>query len=73
MLEGEPTGARPNSYSEHGELRLANSRLQVSYSTRYYRFGTDADTAVVPDEHIEPTWGHLRAGRDPVIEWILLQ
>jgi C-terminal processing protease CtpA/Prc len=73
VLVGEPTGARPNSYSEHGDLTLANSGLQVSYSTRYYQFGADADSAVVPDEHIEPTWEDFRAGKDPVIDWILQQ
>jgi hypothetical protein len=27
--------------------------------------------AGVPDRHIEPTWAEFRAGRDPVMEWIL--
>jgi hypothetical protein len=45
-LVGEPTGARPNSYSEHGEFVLPNSGLRVSYSTRHYRFGADSATAV---------------------------
>lgn len=73
VLVGEATGARPNSYGEHGELRLPNSGLRVSYSTRYLRFGADADTAVVPDRSIRPTWEEFRAGRDPVLEWILAQ
>jgi hypothetical protein len=73
ILVGEATGARPNSYSEHGEFRLPNSGLGVSYSIRYYRFGVDADTAVVPDKRIQPTWEQFRAGRDTVVEWILAQ
>lgn len=73
ILVGEATGARPNSYSEHGEMRLPKSELRVSYSTRSYRFGADADTAVVPDKRIEPTWEQFRAGRDTVMEWILAQ
>jgi len=35
LLVGEPAGERPNSYSENDEMTLPNSRLVVSYSTRY--------------------------------------
>ena len=73
ILVGEATGARPNSYSEHGDFGLPNSGLGVSYAIRYYRFGPDADTAVVPDKRIQPTWEQFRAGRDPGVEWILGQ
>jgi hypothetical protein len=71
ILVGSPTGARPNSYSEHGEFRLPNTGLRVSYSTRYYRFGADSDVGVVPDHRVEPTWEEFRAGRDSALEWIL--
>jgi len=73
VLVGEPTGGRPNSYSEHGEFPLPHSGLRVSYATRYYRFGEDADTAVEPDRRIEPTWQDFLSGRDPVLDWILAQ
>jgi hypothetical protein len=73
VLVGEPTGARPNSYSEHGEMRLPNSGLRVSFSIRHYRFASDADTAVIPDRLIEPTWPQFRAGQDAVLELILTQ
>ena len=71
ILVGSPTGMRPNHYGEHAEFRLPNSAFRVSYSTQYYRFGADTDSAVVPDQQIEPTWAEFRAGRDPVMEWIL--
>jgi hypothetical protein len=71
ILVGSPTGMRPNHYGENGEFRLPNSGLQVSYSTRFYRFAADTDYAVVPDRQIEPTWAEFRAGHDPVMEWIL--
>ena len=73
ILVGEATGARPNSYSEHGDFRLPNTGLGVSYSVRHYRFGMDADSAVVPDKHVQPTWEQFRSGHDPVVEWILAQ
>ena len=72
-LVGEPTGARPNSYSEHGDFRLPNSGLRVSYSTQHYRFGEDSATAVEPDQRIEPKWEEFRSGRDAVLDWILAQ
>ncbi|MEO8435643.1 MAG: S41 family peptidase [Pyrinomonadaceae bacterium] len=71
ILVGAPTGMRPNHYGEHREFRLPNSHFRISYSTQYYRFGADNDSAVMPDQHIEPTWAEFRAGRDPVMEWIL--
>ncbi|MGI9064808.1 MAG: hypothetical protein ACR2HX_00150 [Pyrinomonadaceae bacterium] len=71
ILIGAPTGMRPTHYGEHAEFRLPNSGFRISYSTRYYRFGDANGSAVVPDRHIEPTWAEFRAGRDPVMEWIL--
>jgi len=41
--------------------------LHSSTPTRIWNF------AGVPDRHIEPTWAEFRAGRDPVMEWILRQ
>jgi hypothetical protein len=73
ILVGEPTGSRPNNYSENDELTLPNSHLQVSYSTRYYKL-QDQDTAsLMPDKLIETSWEAYTAGRDPVMEWILAQ
>lgn len=71
-LVGETIGEKPNSYSENDELTLPNSRIDVSYSTKYYRFLPD-DRLVVPDEEIKPTWADWVAGRDPVLDWIVRQ
>jgi len=71
MVVGAPTGLRPSHYGEHAEFRLPNSGFRISYATRYYRFGNETDSAVVPDQTIEPTWVEFRTGRDPVMEWIL--
>jgi hypothetical protein len=73
ILVGEPIGERPNSYSENDELTLPNSRLVVSYSTRYYKFVDEDVPAVLPDVRIDPNWPEWRAGRDPVMDWILQQ
>lgn len=70
-LVGEPIGERPNSYSENDEMTLPNSRIVVSYSTRYYKFLDQDVPAVMPDKRIDPNWADFKAGRDPIMEWIL--
>lgn len=70
ILVGEPIGERPNSYQENRQLVLPNSLLTVSYSTQYYKFLDDA-SEVTPDKRINPDWLRYKAGRDPVMEWIL--
>jgi hypothetical protein len=71
ILVGEPIGERPNSYSENDEMTLPNSKLVVSYSTRYYQFVDEDVPAVLPDQHIDQSWADFRAGRDAVMDWIL--
>ncbi|MFL6278155.1 MAG: S41 family peptidase [Blastocatellia bacterium] len=71
ILVGEPTGERPNSYQENDEMKLPNSGIVVSYSTRYYKFLDEDAPAVMPDKRLDPEWPAYRAGRDPVMEWIL--
>jgi len=73
ILVGEPTGSKPNSYSENDEFKLPNSRLEVSYSTRYYKLQESDTPSLMPDKLIEPVWDLYRAGRDQAIEWILAQ
>lgn len=73
ILVGEPTGSKPNSYSENDEMNLPNSRLKVSFSTRYYKLQDKDTPSVMPDKLIESTWETYPLGRDPVMEWILAQ
>jgi hypothetical protein len=71
LLVGEPTGQKPNGYSENREFMLPNSHLRVWVSTRLYKFQEQETPAVMPDHRIDPDWASYRAGRDPVMEWIL--
>ena len=73
ILVGAPAGVRPNHYGDSAEFRLPKSGLRISYSTQYHRFGATTDSEIAPDKLIEPTWDDFRAGRDPVMEWILSQ
>lgn len=71
-LVGETIAERPNSYSENDEMKLPHTRMEVSYSTKYYKFLPD-DGLVTPDKEIQPTWADWVAGRDPVLDWIIKQ
>ena len=73
VLVGEPSGSKPNGYSENDEFTLPNSRLEVSYSTRYYKLQDEDTLSLMPDKLIEPVWELYTAGRDPAMEWILAQ
>lgn len=70
ILVGEPTGGKPNAYGEVKQLELPNSRLAVSYSTKFFRQVPDDPPSVVPDVAAPLTWAHWRDGRDPVLEAI---
>jgi hypothetical protein len=68
---GEPTGERPNNYGEVRSLRLPNSGLQVTYSTKFFRLVAGDPDSFAPDVHIPPTAEAYAAKRDPAMEWIL--
>jgi len=71
IIIGEPPGEKPNSYSENDEMKLPNSGLVISYSTRYYKFLDEDVPAFEPDVRIDNEWKAFKEGRDPVMEWIL--
>lgn len=73
ILVGETIGEKPNSYQEPRQFRLPNSHLIVRASTLYYEFRKKGPNEVAPDKTIIPTWDDAKAGRDPVLDWVLAQ
>ena len=71
VMLGEPPSARPNSYGEVRAFTLPNSRLEVYYSTKFFRLVRGDPPAVMPDVPIEPTFADYAAGRDPVLGYVL--
>lgn len=67
---GEPPGGRPNEYSENDEMKLPNSGIVVSYSTRYYQFLDKDVSSFEPDVRVDPNWKDYVNGVDPVLEKI---
>jgi len=73
ILVGETIGEKPNSYQEPRQFRLPNSHLVVRASTLWYAFRKTGPNVVAPDKEIIPSWDDVKAGRDPVLDWVLAQ
>ena len=73
ILVGETIGEKPNSYQEPRQFRLPNSHLVVRASTLWYAFRKTGPNVVAPDKEILPSWDDVKAGRDPVLDWVLAQ
>lgn len=70
-LVGSPAGQRPNHYGEMRTFELANSGIQVSYSTKLFRMVENDPPALDPDVLIEASSADLLAGRDPALDAVL--
>ncbi len=70
-LAGRTIGENPNSYQEPREFTLPHSKLTVRYSTKLYEFNRGGENAIHADHEIVVTWEEYKAGRDPVMEWVV--
>lgn len=68
ILVGSPTGGKPNSYGDTRSFNLPNSRLLVTYSTKFFRLVDGDPPSVTPELAVEPTVADLRDGRDVVLD-----
>ena len=73
IFVGEPIGGSPNLYGDASFIRLPNSGLQVSISTRYWQFSTPEDRRVwvAPDIPTPLTAVAYFADEDPALAAIL--
>lgn len=72
IFVGEATGGKPNCYGEVKSFELKNSRLQVRYSTEYYKLiEDDEQPSFFPDVNTEVTIKDYIENRDPSMEYIL--
>lgn len=67
---GESSGGSPNSYGEVQTLVLPNSKLNVSYSTRYFYTGYP-DGPLMPDVPVRSYSGDYFARHDPFLAAVL--
>jgi Peptidase family S41 len=70
-LVGRTIGENPNSYQEPREQTMPNSKLVFRYSTKLYEFNKGGENAIRPDHEVIASWDEYKAGRDPVLEWVV--
>ena len=69
---GEPTGGKPNCYGEVQYFKLNNSKVEIRYSTKYYKLiKNDKVLSLSPDVELLPTFRDYIENRDPCLEYIL--
>lgn len=68
---GEPTGGKPNHYGEVKFIKLPNTKMEVSYSTKYFTSSKDDTPSFMPDEIIEPSIPDFLNKKDSIMENIL--
>jgi hypothetical protein len=69
---GEATGGKPNCYGEVKFFNLKNSKLQIRYSTEYYKLVEDDEQqSFFPDAITEVTIKDYIDDRDPCMDYAL--
>jgi hypothetical protein len=68
---GEPTGGKPNHFGEVRSFTLKNSKLNVSYSTKYFTHAKEDTDSFYPDIPVDLSIRDYINKKDPVLEKIL--
>ncbi len=71
IFVGEPTGGKPNHFGEIKTMRLPRTKLEVSYSTKFFQQSYEDTPSLMPDVTIELSIADYKARRDPVLAAIL--
>ena len=70
---GEETAGCANHLGEIRGFRLPTSKIEISYSTKYFTHEGIDDGPIVPDIVKQSTFEDFMNGIDPVLEWIKQQ
>lgn len=68
VFVGEPTGGNANGYGDVGTLMLPNSKLNVSYSDKYFNRCPGIQGSFMPDVNVEESYEHYKKGIDDAYE-----
>ena len=72
VLVGEPSGGKPNCYGEVESFKLENSKVEICYSSKYYKLiKNDRILSLFPDVERVVTFRDYIEKRDPCLEYIL--
>lgn len=69
-LIGEETGGKPNHFGEVKKFNLPSSKINVFYSSKFFRMVDKDVNTINPDIKIEESFKDFQAGIDPIYEWI---
>lgn len=73
IFVGEQTSGSPNHFGQVETCTLPNSKLTVSYSTKFFNRTDDNSKTISPDYAIDVSFKDFKSGKDPVFEWIKKQ
>lgn len=66
---GTPPGQRPTNYGEMLKLELPHSKIEITYSIKFFEFVKDSKLPYVPvDIAVEPAFADYQQGRDTVLQ-----
>ncbi len=68
ILVGEPTGGKPNHYGEIRSLKLPNTKMVVTYSTKYFTHAKEDTPSLMPDIPVEFSFQDYKKKRDPFLQ-----
>jgi len=72
VLVGEPSGGKPNCYGEVESFKLENSKVEICYSSKYYKLiKNDKVMSLFPEVEKVVTFRDYIEKRDPCLEYIL--
>ncbi len=71
ILVGQPTGQGVNHYGEIKKLILPNSKIEIQYSSKYFKLIDDDSHNILPDILIEPKIEDIMNGKDPVLDYCM--
>ncbi len=71
ILVGEPSGGKPSHYGEVKKFRLPKSKLQIQYSTKYFKHEGMPGPSIIPDIAVTESHVDYQAGTDPAMAAIL--
>lgn len=69
-LIGEPSGGRPNHFGEVKILRLSNVKVDIYYSSNYFKTTKNDTDSIYPDVSIRSSAESYFSARDDCLEYI---
>jgi len=71
LLAGQTIGDKQSKLRRGAQHATAQLAPHGPLFDRYYKFTEGPENAIRPDREIVPSWNDYKAGRDPVLEWVL--